>query len=413
MKNKKTITYSLLSIAGICAVVAIVFAASAVTAHGQMYYQPSYYQNSIIGSCYSNPTSVSVGGTVNWYARATGGNGVYTFTWTGDEGLSGFGSSILKNYYNPGTKYASVIITSGNQTTTVNCGNPVNVYPVYNNYYSPVYNVGNLQVTCSTNNGSNISVGAATNWFATVTGGNGSYGYSWSGTDGLYGYSQNISYVYNTPGIKTASVTVTSNNQTVSVACVNAASVSYQGGYNNSYNQVVYTNPSISTISNSNNASGLNIDCYADPSSSSINQPVTWSAQVTGGLSPYAYSWTGTDGLSGTQSSAIKYYSTSGNKAAILSVTSADGKTGTRACSSSLTVRSAGGTVYHPVDTQTNVQATASAAQGSVQSAQNNNQLSASSGLSLDNIPWGWIAILIILVLFFTVLYLLFNRQKI
>jgi Mg2+ and Co2+ transporter CorA len=32
---------------------------------------------------------------------------------------------------------------------------------------------------------------------------------------------------------------------------------------------------------------------------------------------------------------------------------------------------------------------------------------------SLQNIPWGWVAILIILVLFATVLYLLFNKEKI
>jgi hypothetical protein len=31
----------------------------------------------------------------------------------------------------------------------------------------------------------------------------------------------------------------------------------------------------------------------------------------------------------------------------------------------------------------------------------------------LSNIPWGWVAVLIILVLFGTVLYLLFNKHKI
>jgi Mg2+ and Co2+ transporter CorA len=31
----------------------------------------------------------------------------------------------------------------------------------------------------------------------------------------------------------------------------------------------------------------------------------------------------------------------------------------------------------------------------------------------LKNVPWGWVAILIILVLFATVVYLIFNRPKI
>ena len=42
-----------------------------------------------------------------------------------------------------------------------------------------------------------------------------------------------------------------------------------------------------------------------------------------------------------------------------------------------------------------------------------NNAQSASSVFSLSNVPWGWVAVIIILVLFATVMYLLFNRPKI
>jgi hypothetical protein len=44
---------------------------------------------------------------------------------------------------------------------------------------------------------------------------------------------------------------------------------------------------------------------------------------------------------------------------------------------------------------------------------QNPNGLSAAALFSLKNVPWGWVAILIILVLFATVVYLIFNRPKI
>ena len=44
---------------------------------------------------------------------------------------------------------------------------------------------------------------------------------------------------------------------------------------------------------------------------------------------------------------------------------------------------------------------------------QKNTSLSAASVFSLGNVPWGWVAVLVILVLFATVLYLLFNRTKI
>ena len=42
----------------------------------------------------------------------------------------------------------------------------------------------------------------------------------------------------------------------------------------------------------------------------------------------------------------------------------------------------------------------------------NGNALSAASLFSLANIPWGWVSILVILLLFATVLYLIFNKSK-
>jgi len=405
MKNKKTITYSLLSIAGICAVIAIVFAASAAVAHGQVYGYP-YYQYPIVVSCNAAPTSVNTGDAVNWYANATGGTGSYTFYWSGDEGLSASGANIMKSYFNVGMKYASVTVTSGNQTVTKACTNSVYVSAPY--YVNPVNYYAPLQVTCNTNSSYNsVAVGSVVGWFATVSGGNGSYIYNWTGTDGLSGFGQSISYTYNTPGTKLATVIVTSANQTISAQCINAVNVNYPALYNQ-----VYTNQTYQVQSN-NNASGLDISCYPDPSSTSVNQPVTWNATVSGGATPYTYSWTGSDGLSGTQNSVIKYYSTSGDKTAIVSVTSADGRSGVRACTSALSVRSTGGTYVRPATTETNVQSPTPANQAPAQVQQNGTQLSAASSLSIGNIPWGWVALLVILVLFFTVLYLLFNRQKI
>jgi hypothetical protein len=148
-------------------------------------------------------------------------------------------------------------------------------------------------------------------------------------------------------------------------------------------------------------ASGLDIGCYADPSSAERNQPVTWTAEVTGGAAPYTYSWTGSDGLSGTGASVIKYYPTSGTKTAIVTVTSADGRSGIRACTTPLTVRGAAAPAA-PAQPQQPAP--------TAQAAQTN--LSAASAFSLSGIPWGWVAVLIILVLFATVMYLLFNKPK-
>ncbi|MDE1974949.1 MAG: PKD domain-containing protein [Patescibacteria group bacterium] len=357
-----------------------------------VYNYPVYNYPALTASCYPTSSSVQTGSSVQWVVNVSGGSGSYSYAWSGTDGLYGYGSSAYMTYYNAGYKTASVMITSGSQTTNVSCNSGVNVYaqqyyynyPTYYNY-SPA-----LSVSCAPNTASS-PVGTTVTWSANVTGGSGYYTYSWSGSDGLGAYgnsnSQSVSYTYTTPGSKIASVTIYSNGQTVTQSCSNTVNVG--GSY------------VVSSGSNNNN-SGLQIGCYSDPSNSTVNQPVTWNVEVTGGQAPYKYSWTGTDGLTGTNKSAIKYYSTSGNKSAIVTVTSADGLSGTQACSNSLTV-SSGRTTAAPVRVTT---------QPTQPAAQNTSQTGAAF-FSLEGVPWGWIAVLVIIILFSTVVYLLFNRPKI
>lgn len=307
-----------------------------------------------------------------------------------------YGSSFINQY---GYNRPTVIVQ---QPQYIPVQTPVYVQqPVY--YSTPTYypTYSPLSVSCSANTTS-VYANYSVTWTASVSGGNGQYSYYWSGTDGLSGYGQSIAFTYSYVGTKTATITVTSNGQSVTQACSNSVYVnnqSYSYVYptyvNNTYNR---TYPTYTVASNN-----LDIGCYADPSSSRPNQPVTWSAEVTGGAAPYTYSWTGSDGLSGNQSSVTKYYDQSGSKSAVVSVTSADGKTGTRACTNTLAVSS--GQTHYAVKA-------APAAQAS-QPASTNSSQAAASFLSLSNVPWGWIALLVILVLFFTVIYLLFNRLKI
>jgi len=355
------------------------------------YPQQNYGQLQV--SCYPMPLSARTGDSISWVASAYGGNNAYYYTWTGTDGLSGYGSSISKTYYSSGYKSASVSVTSGGQTVSKNCDGTVNVYgdTSYNNsnynynqnYYPQNYNYYSpLSVTCNANN-ANYNNGNSVTWNAYPSGGNGSYSYSWSGTDGIYGSNQSVYFNYSNPGSKYAYVTVYSNGQSITQACgtVNV------GGYG--YN---------------NNNNGLDVACYSDPTTARVNQPATWRAEVTGGVAPYTYSWTGTNGLSGSDSTLIKYYDSVGEKSAIVTIKSADGRTATRACSTALTVRSAGSV------------APATPAQPAVQPApqqQQDNGLSAAALFSLKNVPWGWVAILVILVLFATVVYLIFNRPKI
>ena len=149
----------------------------------------------------------------------------------------------------------------------------------------------------------------------------------------------------------------------------------------------------------------LSVSCSPNTTSGYVGTSVTWSAYATGGNGNYTYSWTGSDALTGTAKSVIKTYSTTGEKNAIVTVTSADGKTGTRSCTNTLAVRGTGaGSNIASSNTKTTVSSNTTTA---------GNSLSAASLFSLGNVPWGWIAILIILLLFATVLYLVFNKSKI
>lgn len=274
--------------------------------------------------------------------------------------------------------------------------------PVYTPAPQPVYIPPALTASCYANNGS-VALGTGVTWSATVNGGYGTYSYNWYGSDGLTGYNQNTYINYYTPGMKTASLVVTSQGQSITVNCGNSVNVyNYQQPiYQNTYVQpvpVFNNGPTILTT----NVSGLDIGCYADPGNASPNQPVTWNVEVTGGAAPYRYSWSGSDGLTGESNTVIKYYQTSGQKSAIVTVTSADGRTGTKACSNAIAVR---GYSSNVASTRTTSSATA------VRDS-SNSSLTGSALFSLNNIPWGWVAVLVILILFITVMYLIFNKPK-
>jgi hypothetical protein len=373
-------------------------------------YPTTYYPSTqLTGSCYSISTSISSGSNVVWSASANGGNGVYTYYWTGTDGFSGYGQSISTVYNNPGTKIANVTISSNGQSITVPCSSSVIVYGYnYNNtYYNPnqyQYNSGyvytntnyyssNLIVACSANT-SFAPVGGAVIWTSNVSGGNGSYSYQWTGTDGLYGNGSTISTSYGNAGVKIATLTVYSNGQSISQQCSNSVSVGTQYGTN--YN----TNYGTTYVGGNSN---LTVACAAGATNDPIGAPVTWSVEATGGAAPYSYSWSGSDGLTGSQASIVTAYETSGTKNAQVNVTSADGRTSSAICSNTVFVgnRGNGAAISTPAPVQP------------VVASSTDNGLSAASLFSLSNIPWGWVAVLVILVLFGVVIYLVFNKNKI
>ncbi|TAK56955.1 hypothetical protein EPO17_03395 [Patescibacteria group bacterium] len=314
-------------------------------------------------TCYANPTSASTGQTVYWNASAFGGNGNYSYSWSGTDGLSGNSNTISRSYSSPGAKTASVTVTSGGQTVTRACGNGVAIsdqgyqsptgtttiiyqpypypYPQYPTY--PTYNYGPtgsaLDASCYVNPTS-AGVGDTVYWNASASGGTGNYSYYWTGTDGLGGQSNNITKSYYAPGDKFASVTVTSGSQTITRQCANSTTIYGGTGYSNNYPYNYYGNNYYNNYPTNNYGqnyyttdTSLEVSCAPNTAVAGINQLITWTSHVYGGNGNYQYFWTGTDNLTSVQSTASKSYSTSGTKSGLLTVTSG-GQTITRQCTS-------------------------------------------------------------------------------
>jgi len=73
-------------------------------------------------SCSADDENVSVGEEVTWSIYDLEGNvGVTTYSWSGDENLSGTNNSVTKTYTSTGTKTASLAVTAENASKTVNC----------------------------------------------------------------------------------------------------------------------------------------------------------------------------------------------------------------------------------------------------------------------------------------------------
>ena len=81
-----------------------------------------------------------------------------------------------------------------------------------------------ISASCSASQTS-INVGQSVNWIAQVSGGNGSYFYSWSGSDGLVGNSISVNKTYSTSGVKNASLNISSGDKTLKQLCTNTVSV--------------------------------------------------------------------------------------------------------------------------------------------------------------------------------------------
>ena len=238
-------------------------------------------QSALSITCSSNSSTADIDEEVIWTVNASGGNGSYSYSWSGTNSLSGSSKTITKTYASEGTKTASVRVTSGSKTGYATCS-------------MHVEEDDDLEVSCYANDDS-VETGDSIKWIAEVTGGNGSYSYSWSGTNSLSGSSKTITKKYTSDGEKYAKIKVTSGSQTKYATCY--ADVEEEDD-------------------------DLEVSCYTNDDSVETGDSIKWIAEADGGSGSYKYSWSGTDGLDGSSRTTTQRYSDDGEKKARVKVTS-------------------------------------------------------------------------------------------
>lgn len=164
-------------------------------------------------TCSVSPASSQANQTVTWTANPSGGNGTYTYDWSGSDGLSGNTAIVTNAYSAYGTKNASVIIGSGGNLVQVTCPNIVVSNTLSNSTCSPSL--------------TQVATGTPVTWTAYASGNAGPYTYMWSGSDSLSGNLASTTITYLTRGYKSGSVTISSGSgalaQTYTPVCLDVS----------------------------------------------------------------------------------------------------------------------------------------------------------------------------------------------
>ncbi len=162
--------------------------------------------NSLSGTCTVSPYSVEKGETVTWRASASGGNGSYEYSWSGD--VSGDGREVSKSFNSTGTKRGTVTITSGGKSITRTCSVVIENDNNDNDSDLNGYCYGTPE---------NPDKGEKVKWYAVAHGGDGDYEYRWSGD--VSGTSRTETEEYNSTGTKRAKVRIESDGDTIYEEC--------------------------------------------------------------------------------------------------------------------------------------------------------------------------------------------------
>ncbi|MEX0930513.1 MAG: CFI-box-CTERM domain-containing protein, partial [Candidatus Paceibacterota bacterium] len=160
----------------------------------------------ISGSCEPNQERAEIDTQVAWRVLVIGGNtGRFDYDWNGTEGLEGTNNLTRIRYEQPGLKNASVeVTTEGEEVKTLNC--------------SPSVRIIEPPLTGSCTAELNVPTGEIA-WEARARGGTGEITYEWHGSEGLSGTERVVVREYFDDGVKDGTVTISSDNQSITLPC--------------------------------------------------------------------------------------------------------------------------------------------------------------------------------------------------
>ena len=143
---------------------------------------------------------------------------------------------------------------------------------------------------------SSPQIGQAVSFTSSASGGSTPYTYSWSFGDGSTGTGSSPKHTYSSAGTLTVALTVKDNGSPQQ------------------------TKTSQQSITVSGAPPSLTASFAYSPSSTQAEQPVTFTSSASGGASPFTFSWSFGDGLTGTGSSVTHTYSSAGTYTTALTV---------------------------------------------------------------------------------------------
>jgi len=149
-----------------------------------------------------------------------------------------------------------------------------------------------------------VATGQNVTWSVSAAGGTGSYTYNWTGADTNGQTARSFTKTYSTTGTKTAVATITSGTQTMNVSCS--------------------TNVTTTPVND------LAVTCRVSDTTVDEGDSVDFTADATGGNSPYTYDWDWD--IDGTRRVESYRFNRSGNYRARVTVTDEDGRTAQHVC---------------------------------------------------------------------------------